>query len=368
MALMFPRLAHNFIKNGYFPTDELTLERVLQALSPSPGTMNVLDGSAGEGVAIAEVSHALGRDSTTAFAVEYDLERANHSRTLVDHCIHGDLMDTVISQRSMGLIWLNPPYGDLLRDYEGKYQGKGRPRLEKLFYQRTVPSLQFDGILVFIVPYYTLDAELIGWLTTQFSDLCVYRAAEAQFKQIVILGRRVRRTDIHSSMARAAREKLTAVGAGELTPEEIPETWTLSTYTVPTALSPPEHFYLVEMEPTQLSTEILRLGGLWDAAEKHLSGASKHRVRPPARPLSRWHLALALAAGAISGVVKSPSGKHLVVKGDTHKGKTVKTEYSEDAEGNLVETRTHTDRFIPVIRAWDMTPGSPTRGEILTIR
>ena len=27
MALMFPRLARNFIRNGYFPTDEPTLER-----------------------------------------------------------------------------------------------------------------------------------------------------------------------------------------------------------------------------------------------------------------------------------------------------------------------------------------------------
>lgn len=35
MALMFPRLARNFAKNGYYPTDEATLERVLNALSTS---------------------------------------------------------------------------------------------------------------------------------------------------------------------------------------------------------------------------------------------------------------------------------------------------------------------------------------------
>ena len=34
MALMFPRLARNFVKNGYFPTDEPTLERALYALMP----------------------------------------------------------------------------------------------------------------------------------------------------------------------------------------------------------------------------------------------------------------------------------------------------------------------------------------------
>ena len=57
MALMFPRLARNFIKNGYFPTDEPTLERALAALAPaeaSAGPLCILDPSAGAGVAIAD--------------------------------------------------------------------------------------------------------------------------------------------------------------------------------------------------------------------------------------------------------------------------------------------------------------------------
>jgi hypothetical protein len=250
---MFPRLARNFIRNGYFPTDEPTLERVLTALAPSSGSMCILDPCAGEGVAIAEAAHALGREQVKAFAVEYDAERARHARQLVDRCIHGDLMDTLISRQSFGLLWLNPPYGDLSKDVNGNigYQGKGRARLEKLFYQRALPLLQYGGVLVFIVPFYVLDTELVG---------------------------------------------------------------------------------------------------------------------SPARALSHWHLALALAAGAISGVVTSKTGKVLVVKGDTHKEKSLTTEYTERDDGSVAETRILTDRFVPVIRAWDMTPGSPTRGEVLTIR
>ena len=67
MALMFPRLARNFVKNGYFPTDEPTLERVLNALAPSDGHICILDPCAGEGVAIAETAHALGREQVRAF-------------------------------------------------------------------------------------------------------------------------------------------------------------------------------------------------------------------------------------------------------------------------------------------------------------
>jgi len=54
MALMFPRLARNFIKAGYFPTDEPTLERALSALAPDSGNLCILDPCAGEGVAIAD--------------------------------------------------------------------------------------------------------------------------------------------------------------------------------------------------------------------------------------------------------------------------------------------------------------------------
>ena len=35
MALMFQRLARNYIKNGYFPTDGETIEKILEQLSVS---------------------------------------------------------------------------------------------------------------------------------------------------------------------------------------------------------------------------------------------------------------------------------------------------------------------------------------------
>ena len=70
MALMFPRLARNFAKNGYYPTDEPTLERALNALMPSDGPMCILDPCAGEGVAIAEAAHALGREQGSRMDME----------------------------------------------------------------------------------------------------------------------------------------------------------------------------------------------------------------------------------------------------------------------------------------------------------
>lgn len=369
MALMFPRLARNFIKNGYFPTDEPTLERALSALVPSDGPMCILDPCAGEGAAIAEASHALGRERVRAFAVEYDAERARHARGLVDRCIHGDLMDMMISRQSFGLLWLNPPYGDLSKDANGNigYQGHGRARLEKLFYQRALPLLQYGGVLVFIVPSYVLDTELVGWLTRHFADLRIYRTVETQFKQAVIFGRRVRQRDQASKSVKAVRSLLLQIGQGDAEAEELPQEWPFLPYIVPASPAEPEHFYRVTMEPEQFADEVGRLQGLWPMLDTHL-GAAQQSLRPPARALSHWHLALALAAGVISGVVRSKGGRILVVKGDTHKEKALRTEYTERDDGSIAETRILTDKFVPVIRAWDMTPGSATRGEVLTIR
>ena len=196
MALMFQRLARNFIKNGYFPTDADTTQRLLQAIEPCPaGELRILDPCCGEGVALAEVKHHLDAERTTAYGVEYDEERAWHAKTLLDHCIHGDLQDCVIGRRQFGLLWLNPPYGDLVTDRQGVATSQnGRKRLEKLFYQRCHPDLQYGGLLVLIVPVYALDRELSGWIATHFDRVRVFGAAVDTFRQVVVLGRR-RRAD-----------------------------------------------------------------------------------------------------------------------------------------------------------------------------
>jgi len=368
MALMFTRLARNFAKAGYFPTDEPTLERCLSAFEPAPlGSMCILDPCAGEGAAIAELAHDLGRDRVHAYAVEYDHDRAQSARRLVDRCLHSDLMDTMISRQSFGLLFLNPPYGDLVGDQCGGYEFQGRARLEKLFYQRTFPFLQYDGVLVFIIPVYTLDDELVGWLTRHFVDLRAYRAVETKFKQVVIFGRRARGRDQNTESARAARQLLLKAGKGDVELDELPLDWPHLPYPIPAAQSDPAHFYRISIEPTQFASEIARLKGLWPSMDTHL-GVAQQSLRPPARALSRWHLALALAAGAISGIVRAKSGRVLVVKGDTHKEKSSTVEYTELEDGKVSETRVLTDRFVPVIRAWDMTPSSPTFGEVLTIR
>lgn len=371
MALMFPRLARNFAKNGYFPTDEPTIERILALTKADKGRINIIDPCAGEGVALAEAAHHLGREQVTAYAVEYNHERAEHARSLLDHCLYSDLMDTMISRQSFGLLWLNPPYGDMTSDAAGvsAYEGTGRKRLEKLFYQRTLPLLQYGGTLVFIIPHYVLDAELSTWLSNHFTDLEIFEAVDKAFKQVVILGKRIRSTERGSSASqKSIRERFTAIGSGTLQADELPVPGASTLcYSVPASPKTVEHFYRISMEPEQFQSEIQRVNGLWSQFGSYFADSGSLPQRQPVRPLSDWHLALTLAAGSISGVLRSSSGKCLVLKGNTHKEKVRKVEHTMDDDGNVTEVLTDIDKFVPVIKAWDMTPGSPTFGTTITI-
>lgn len=366
MALMFPRLAHNFVRNGYYPTDEATLERILAALVPdnTPGKIRLLDPCAGEGVAVTELTCHLG-EQAQAYAVEYDTERATHCATIADVTIHSDLMDMIISQQSFSLLFLNPPYGDLVKDNTPATDKQGRARLEKQFYQRTVGNLMYDGILVLIIPFYTLDKDFAGWLANSFTDVQIFSAATDRFQQVVIFGRRIRQHQQDINDAKQIFQKLIAIGKGDETAASLPEVWA-APYTVPPVKQELKHFYRVTLEPVQLEEEIQQVQGLW--SELSQLAIQPQQPRQPAKKLTRWHLALALAAGAITGVITSPTGRTLVVRGDTYKIRHRKTECAEDDDGNITETVVLTDQFVPAISAWDMSPDSATFAQLLSIR
>lgn len=82
--------------------------------------------------------------------------------------------------------------------------------------------------------------------------------------------------------------------------------------------------------------------------------------------MTKWHLALALAAGQVTGRIESKSGRIFLIKGDTFKKKerTVTTDVSED--GDVSQTITMLDKFVPVINAIEFTPGDRL-GQIVKI-
>lgn len=370
MALMFQRLARNFIKNGYFPTDSETTARILSALAACKnGPLRLLDPCAGEGIALAECKHHLGTERTQAFGVEYDHERAWHAKALLDRCIHGDVQDCNLGLRQFSLLWLNPPYGDLVSDKGStgdQMGGKGRKRLEKLFYNLAVPTLQFDGVLVFIIPRNVLDKELVTWITSHFRDVSVFKAPEQRFKQIVLFGIR-RRTKEAAQDTFGTRERLLSIVAGETEPETLPEVWPDLPYVVPAAVGGEVKFNYVKLDAGQLADEIRRHRCLWDQFDLKFRRRDLENARRPLRKMTDWHLAQALVAGQVSGLVRSRDGRQLLVKGGTHKEKVKEVLKETNPEGDVTSTTIFTDRFVPTIRAIDFTPG-PDYARVIEIR
>ena len=174
--MMYRRLARNFIKNGYFPTDEITLARILNALTPAPaGNMAIFDPTAGEGIALAECKAHLGAEHTRSYGIEIDEERAYHAKTLLDDCIHGNLMDCVMDRHSFGLLFFNPPYGDLSTDQTGEsVRTMGRERLEKSMYRRVCGLVQPNGVMVMIVPHYALDKGFAQTLSGHWRQVRIF--------------------------------------------------------------------------------------------------------------------------------------------------------------------------------------------------
>ncbi len=372
MALMFQRLARNFAKNGYFPTDSETTQRILNSLAAAnDGRMRILDPCAGEGVALAECKHHLDSDRTQAFGVEFDAERSWHAKVVLDVAIHGDFQDCIVGQRQFGLLWLNPPYGDLVTDKAdtGDRDGKGRRRLEKLFYQLAVPKLQFGGVMVLIIPRYTLDAELASWISRHFDRVRAYAAPEQQFQQMVVLGvrKRVGAANVIDGSESEVRKRLEAIMSDSISLDELPDEWLDEHYVVPAEPQGEVAFTYSRMNPAQLAIEINRHRCLWGQFDMKFGTVSTPHRRPLRNP-TQWHLALLLAAGQVSGVVTSNDGQRkLVIKGDTFKDKIAKTEVQEHGDGIFSEVRILTDRFVPVIRALDFTHG-PDYGRVVTIR
>ncbi len=89
--------------------------------------------------------------------------------------------------------------------------------------------------------------------------------------------------------------------------------------------------------------------------------------RRPLCNLSDWHLALALAAGQISGVVEGDDGTKLLIRGDTIKVKDQEVQLDEADNGDIRTTIVMRDKFVPTIVGIDFTPG-PTLGRLVHIR
>ena len=405
MALMFQRLARNFANNGYFPTDEKTTEGILSRFSfeieknkNKQGVVRILDPCCGEGAALSECSEYMKTYLTNhqtnhnnikveTVGIEIDQERAYHAKSMtnLETIVHGNLNDCYIAQRQFGLLFLNPPYGDILADKANLSEDSGKQRYETMFYENTNKLLQFGGVLVFIVPNTCLDQRLSKMIASHFEKVSIHKAPEQRFKQVIIFGIRCKAKTadkaIVDRLLKAAQDITTldtltdqpdTLVNGSSNSNDSNDTSNSNNWLYPIPLSTGVlKLNQINIDAKQLADEVAkkgRKGSLWGRFQVHFNSVNNNTYRP-LRAMSDWHLSLALAAGQVSGVVQSKEGRSLLVKGRTFKDKKVTTETKvNETTGDVSETRISTDIFVPSIKAIDFTKGSATFGDVIVIK
>lgn len=363
--LMFCRTARNHVQNGYFPTDSTTLDGIKKRLDIMGKHVRIFDPCCGEGHALAELADHLTENGAMcqSYGVELNAERAKSAKVRLNHVVQADIENCLLQARSVGLLFLNPPYGFNPKDQLSNDKAE---RMEEMFFSQTASTLQNHGILVLIVPTQSLTERFTAEIARYFTQLRMFKAGVDTYNQMVIMGiRPPTGTVIGKKQAQEQQKLLQAV---EIAPELSDETdfW----YEVPQAVSKPFRPLNFQLNAEILEQEltIAHNQTLWVHFNQWFSEDLHQEKRRPLCQLGQWHTALALAAGQVSGKVYADDGRCLLVKGATYKTKVVTASEEYDDKGNLTVTTVSLDRFVPSIRAINLTVQSPDYGQILTIK
>ena len=260
-------------------------------------------------------------------------------------------------------MFLNPTYGYAAADQLSNSRTK---RLEEIFFSLTVPALQENGILVLIVPATALTDTFTQEIALRFAEVRMFRAGVDTYKQVVIFGIKPKlRTAIGKTLAKRQQSVLLQYDAAPAI-----DTGADFIYEVPQA--PAGQFRPLNhtVDAEGLAAELMPLHGesLWPHFRQWFGTELAQEKRRPLCALGSWHAALALAAGQVNGIVTASDGRRLLIKGSTFKTKVDSVEEQEKGDGSTVVVTTRLDRFVPSIRAFDLTVDRPSFGDVLTIK
>ena len=361
-SLMFNRVAHNYANLGYYPTDDATVLGVTQRLDTRFEKIRIFDPCCGTGKALADIAQHLTEcgAKVESHGVELEEGRANDAKKCLTRALQADFDNCFFRAKGVGLLFLNPPYGFGARD---QLSTAKQMRLEEKFLKKSWDAMQSGGVCALIVPTQSLQKGFVGYIAAHLDKITVYRAAVDTYNQVVIMGTRPPRlTDITADTVRKQAELISDWANAPMITE--PASGVL--YEVPampdTPFNPINHI----IDHKHLSETLPRNKTLWQGFDNRFSGSLTLDKRRPLMPLSNWHTALALAAGQVEGIVEDTNGRRLLVKGATHKRKETKYTEEFDSKGDSIIIATATDRFVPCIRAIDLTQGD-NFGRVLTV-
>ena len=305
-----PRQDHNKISRGFYRTDDVTTERICHLLRPKTPDekMVVFDPCSGEGTALLTVKEHLGEHCTT-YGIELDGERYISSYNKLDKVLHGDSNYLVASAAWAGLMWFNPPYGSAKNGNNKTF------RLERQFWGSHASRVVPGGVLVAILPeylFYREDAQMADYFSRYIDagTWSVYRAAEDQFQQIVIIGYRRQKTENTVSEPDIKLRTILLNQQDDL--PELPMGPVDQPYLVPSTKEP-EIFRMNSLTHETVAMVLPKDKNFTREVEMVLQAEySSHQQFSSAAPVREGHIPVLMAAGGLDGFVQDDSGRYLV--------------------------------------------------------
>ncbi len=314
-AAVIGRLMNN-VKMGYYPTDPDNISLILRGIRfPEGVTTNLLDPCCGCGKALRQLAQG---NNCYAYGVELDESRAEEAQTRLHRVGFGSYFYSRISHEAFHLLFLNPPYLSVLNE------SGGRARHEKRFLIESLCHLVYDGLLIYVIPYYRLTQDICRVLCDNFDDLTVWRFTNGEFKkfkQIAVLGRRKRR-DMEPADA-FWLEQYTVDPAAIPSLTELPE----DRYALPAQPLEVPVFKGEKFNQKELEQQLRRSGSFSQLmARSELDSGVKH----PLLPLSIGQIGLIGGSGMINGLIECDT-PHVI------KGRIVKV-VSTEVEDQFTST------------------------------
>lgn len=304
------RLMNN-VRMGYYPTDPDNIAHILRGIQfPEGVTTNVLDPCCGCGKALRQI--ATGNNCFT-YGVELDEQRAEEAQGRLHRVGIGSYFYSRISREAFHLLFLNPPYLSVLRE------GGSKTRHEKRFLIESVERLMMGGVLIYVIPYYRLTADICRVLSDNFTDLGVWRFTDSEFrkfKQAVVIGTRKKRSEDAAAAARL--ERLSYAGENIPIITEIEE----NRYAVPAVQKTVETFKGERFNEKELERQLKASDSIRRMmnAKSELDRGTKH----PLLPLSIGQIGLVGGSGMINGLIACDTPH--IIKGHIIKVKNVERE------------------------------------------
>jgi hypothetical protein len=326
-ASIIGRLMAN-VKLGYYPTESEHIQHIVQGIGfPEGVTTNLLDPCCGCGLALRALAQG---NNCYTYGIELDRHRAEEAQGRLHRVGFGSYFHSRVSHEAFHAMLLNPPYLWTLTE------GGNNTRSEKRFLVDSLYHLMYDGLLIYIIPYYRLTADICRVLCDNFEDVTVWRFIGAEFKrfkQVAIMGVRCKRRD-GSDMAKELASRV-------LEPDMLPELSELpdNRYPLPATAKKVELFKGAEFNVAELAEQLKRSTSFSRLFEKNKLDSD---TKQPLLPLNVGQVGLIGGSGLINGLVECDTPH--IIKGRVAKENRIRKEDNYNNRGDITSTTIYETR------------------------